>query len=57
MRPILPFAGVALVIGFVASRTDAQPYRTPLFCLFFSDPLPMQAWLTTAAFLLGLGQR
>jgi hypothetical protein len=56
VRPLLVFASVALVIGFVASRTDVQPYKTPFFRLFFSDPLHMKAWLTTAALLLGLGQ-
>jgi hypothetical protein len=56
VRPLLLFASVALVIGFVASRTDVQPYKTPFFRLFFSDPLHMKAWLTTAALLLGLGQ-
>jgi hypothetical protein len=40
----------------VASRTHAQPYETPFFRLFFSDPLHMKAWLTTAALLLGLDQ-
>jgi hypothetical protein len=56
VRPLLLFASVALVIGLVASRTDVKPYRTPFFRLFFSDPLHMKAWLTTAALLLGLGQ-
>jgi hypothetical protein len=56
VRPLLLFAGVALVIGLVAGRTDVQPYRTPFFRLFFSDTLHMKAWLTTAALLLGLGQ-
>jgi Family of unknown function (DUF6529) len=56
VRPLLLFGSVALVIGVVASRTDAQPYETPFFRLFFSDPLHMKAWLTTAAFMLGLGQ-
>ena len=31
VRPLLVFASVALVIGFVASRTDVKPYRTPFF--------------------------
>jgi hypothetical protein len=56
VRPLLLCVGVALVIGFVAGRTDVQPYRTPFFRLFFSDTLHMKAWLTTAALLLGLGQ-
>ena len=56
VRPLLLFASVAVVIGFVASRTDVQPYETPFLRLFFSDPLHMKAWLTTAALLLGLGQ-
>jgi hypothetical protein len=49
VRPLLLFAGVAVVIGFVASLTDVQPYETPFLRLFFSDPLHMKAWLTTAA--------
>ena len=56
VRPLLLFASVALVIGFVASRTDVEPYKTPFFRLFFSNTLHMKAWLTTAALLLGLGQ-
>ena len=56
VRPLLLFSGAALVIGFVASRTHAQPYETTFFRLFFSDRLHMKAWLTTAALLLGLGQ-
>src|SRR6201981_2427817 len=55
-RPLLLFASVALVIGFVAVRTDVEPYEPPFFRLFFSDTLHMKAWLTTAALLLGLGQ-
>jgi hypothetical protein len=54
--PVLLFSGVALVIGFVASRTAAQPYEAPFFRLFFSDHLHMKAWVATAAFLLGLCQ-
>ena len=56
VRPLLLFASVALVIGFVAVRTDVEPYETPFFHLFFSNTLHMKAWLTTAALLLGLGQ-
>jgi hypothetical protein len=56
VRPLLLFASVALVIGFVAVRTDVEPYETPFFRLFFSNTLHMKAWLTTAALLLGLGQ-
>jgi hypothetical protein len=56
MCPLLLFASVALVIGFVAGRTDTQPYEAPFFRLFFSDPLHMKAWLATAALLLGVGQ-
>jgi hypothetical protein len=56
VRPLLIFAGVAVVIGFVASRTDVQPYSAPFFRLFFSDTLHMKAWLTTFALLLGLAQ-
>jgi Family of unknown function (DUF6529) len=48
VRPLLLFASVTLVIGFVAVfRTDVKPYKTTLH---------MKAWLTTAALLLGLGQ-
>src|SRR4029078_1446249 len=56
VRPLLLFASVALVIGFVAVRTDVEPYKTPFFRLFFSNTVHMKAWLTTAALLLGLGQ-
>jgi hypothetical protein len=56
VRPLLVFSGTALVVGFVASRTQAQPYAAPFFRLFFSDTLHMKAWLTTAAWLLGVGQ-
>ena len=49
VRPLLLFASVAVVIGFVASRTDVQPYETPILRFFFSNPLHMKAWLTTAA--------
>ena len=56
VRPLLLFASVALVIGFVAVRTDVEPYKTQFFRLFFSNTLHMKAWLTTAALLLGLGQ-
>ena len=56
VRPLLLFASVALVIGFVAVRTDVEPYQTPFFRLFFSNTVHMKAWLTTAALLLGLGQ-
>jgi hypothetical protein len=48
VRPLLLFASVALVIGFVAVRTDVEPYETPFFHLFFSNTLHMKAWLTTA---------
>ncbi len=37
VRPLLLFASVALVIGFVAVRTDVEPYKTPFFRLFFSN--------------------
>ena len=56
VRPLLLFAGAALVIGFVASRTQAHPYGTPFFRLFFSNTMHMKAWLSTAALLLALGQ-
>ena len=39
VRPLLLFASVALVIGFVAVRTDVEPYKTPFFRLFFSNTL------------------
>jgi hypothetical protein len=56
VRPLLVFASTAFVVGFVASRTQAQPYDAPFFRLFFSDTLHMKAWLTTTAWLLGVGQ-
>jgi hypothetical protein len=54
--PGLLFASVALVVGFVASKTVRQPYETPFSHLFFSDTLHMKAWLITAVLLLGFGQ-
>jgi hypothetical protein len=54
--PLLLFACVALIVGFVASKTVRQPYETPLSHLFFSDTLHMKAWLITAVLLLALGQ-
>ncbi len=54
--PLLLFAFVALIVGFVASKTVRQPYETPLCHLFFSDTLHMKAWLITAVLLLSLGQ-
>jgi uncharacterized protein DUF6529 len=54
--PLLLFAFVALIVGFVASKTIRQPYETPYSHLFFSDTLHMKAWLITAASLLSLGQ-
>ena len=54
--PLLLFAFVALIVGFVASRTVRQPYTTPFFHLFFSDTLHMKAWLLTAVLLLALAQ-
>jgi hypothetical protein len=47
---------VALIVGFVASKTVRRPYETPFSHLFFSDTLHMKAWLITAALLLALGQ-
>jgi hypothetical protein len=55
-RPLLVFCCTAFVIGFVASRTQAQRYVSPSFRLFFSDTLHMKSWFTTAALLLGMGQ-
>ena len=54
--PLLLFVFVALVVGFVASKTIRQPYETPFSHLFFSDTLHMKAWLITAVLLLALGQ-
>jgi len=54
--PLLLFAFVPLVVGFVASKTVREPYETPFSHLFFSDTLHMKAWLITAALLLSLGQ-
>src|SRR6267154_4329684 len=54
--PGLLFALVALIVGFVASKTVRQPYETPFSHLFFSDTLHMKAWLITAVLLLALGQ-
>jgi hypothetical protein len=54
--PVVLGAVVALIVGFVASKTVRQPYETPYFHLFFSDTLHMKAWLLTAALLLSFGQ-
>ena len=54
--PLLLFAFVALIVGFVASKTVRQPYETPFYHLFFSDTLHLKAWLITAVLLLSLGQ-
>ena len=54
--PLVLFAFVALTVGFVASKTLRQPYRTAFLQLLFSDPLHMKVWLLTAALLLALGQ-
>src|SRR5690349_1454801 len=54
--PGLLFAFVALIVGFVASKTVRQPYETPFSHLFFSDTLHMKAWLVTAVLLLAFGQ-
>src|ERR1700676_1062766 len=54
--PVVLGALVALIVGFVASKTVRQPYETPYSHLFFSDTLHMKAWLITAALLLALGQ-
>ena len=54
--PLLLFAFVALIVGFVASKTVRQPYEIPFSHLFFSDTLHLKAWLITAVLLLSLGQ-
>ena len=54
--PVLLFAVIPLIVGFVASKTVRQPYETPFSHLFFSDTLHMKAWLITAVLLLALGQ-
>ena len=54
--PLLLFAFIPLIVGFVASRTIREPYETPFSHLFFSDTLHMKAWLITAVLLLALGQ-
>ena len=46
--PLALIAFVALVVGFVASKTVRQPYEAPYPHLFFSDTLHMKAWLLTA---------
>jgi len=53
---VLLFAFVALIVGFLASKTVRQPYETPFPHLFFSDTLHMKAWLITAVMVLSLGQ-
>ena len=56
LLPLLLFAVIPLIVGFVASKTVRQPYETPFSHLFFSDTLHMKAWLITAVLLLALGQ-
>ena len=53
---LLLFAFVAVIVGFVASKTVRQPYETPFPHLFFSDTLHMKAWLITVVMVLSLGQ-
>ena len=54
--PLLLCAFVALIVGFVASKTVRQPYEIPFSHLFFGDTLHLKAWLITAVLLLSLGQ-
>jgi Family of unknown function (DUF6529) len=54
--PLLLFAIIPLIVGFVASKTVRQSYETPFSHLFFSDTLHMKAWLITAVLLLAFGQ-
>lgn len=56
LLPILVFALVSVTIGVVAHQTTRSPYTVPFFSLFFSDPLHMKVWLTTAALALGIFQ-
>jgi len=49
---------VAAIVGLLARQTAADPATWPggTFRLFFSDPLYLKAWLTTAALVVALGQ-
>jgi hypothetical protein len=54
--PLVIFALVMLTVGLVARQTVREPYTTPFFHPFFTDTLPMKAWLVTAAVVLACGQ-
>ena len=54
--PLVVFALIALTVGLVARQTVREPYATPFFHPFFTDTLPMKAWLVTAAVVLACGQ-
>jgi hypothetical protein len=51
--PIVVFALVALTAGFLSAH-DAR--AGGYFDLFFSDPIHLKAWFTTAAIALGVSQ-
>jgi hypothetical protein len=56
MLPLVLFALIPVIVGYVASKTVRQPYDTQFSHLCFSDTLHMKAWLITAVLLLALGQ-
>jgi len=49
---------VAVVVGLLARQTTADPDMWPggTFSLFFSSPLYLKAWFTTAALVVALAQ-
>jgi len=49
---------VAVIVGLLARQTAADPDTWPggPFRLFFSDPLYLKAWFTTAALIVALAQ-
>jgi len=54
VAPLLAFALVALLVGFVAK--NAEPGPKHYFQLFFSDPIHMKVWLASAAAALAVFQ-
>jgi hypothetical protein len=56
LLPLLAFALVALVVGFVAKENAPDPAAKEWYHLFFSDPIHMKAWLATGAALLACTQ-
>ena len=54
VAPLLAFALVALLVGFLAKNSEPGPKH--YFELFFSDPIHMKVWLASAAAALAVFQ-